>query len=189
MFPKILEIDRYLFLKINRDLQNSTFDFLMPLFRNPFFWIPLYLFLILYVGINFKSKALMWVGFAFVTASATDFISSKIIKPYFARPRPCIDPDFYTQVRMLAKYCGGNGSFTSSHAANHFGLAMFIVITIGFMFPKFKFLFFLWATIICVAQIYVGVHYPSDIVGGAILGTSVGYFMGVFFNKNYFLSS
>ena len=183
MLRKLIEIDRYLFLKINRDCSNSFFDTVMPFLREPKFWAPVYLFVLIFVIINFGKKAFGWCIAAIVTVALTDFISSKIIKPFFARPRPCMDPDFSAQVNLVASYCGGNGSFTSSHASNHFGLAMFFFITMQQLAPKFIKLFFVWALIICFAQIYVGVHYPSDIVGGAILGGFTGYFVGKFYNN------
>ena len=183
MLRKLIEIDRYLFLKINRDCSNSFFDTVMPFLREPKFWAPVYLFVLLFVIFNFGKKAMLWIIGALVTVAITDSISSKIIKPFFARPRPCMDPDFSAQVNLVASYCGGNGSFTSSHASNHFGLAMFFFITMQQLAPKFIKLFFVWAFIICFAQIYVGVHYPSDIVGGAILGGFTGYFVGKFYNN------
>ena len=183
MLRKLIEIDRYLFLKINRDCSNSFFDTVMPFLREPKFWAPVYLFVLIFVIINFGKKAFWWCIAAIVTVALTDSISSKIIKPFFARPRPCMDPDFSAQVNLIASYCGGNGSFTSSHASNHFGLAMFFFITMQQLAPKFIKLFFVWAFIICFAQIYVGVHYPSDIVGGAILGGFTGYFVGKFYNN------
>ncbi len=190
MLKKLLEIDRYLFLKINRDCSNSFFDTVMPFLREPKFWAPLYLFVLFFIILNFRKKAFLWSIGAIVTVALTDSISSKIIKPFFARPRPCMDVDFSAQVRLVASYCGGNGSFTSSHATNHFGLAMFFFVTMQHLAPKYVKFFFLWAALVCFAQIYVGVHYPSDIIGGALFGTLVGNFVGKFFNnKNGLLQS
>lgn len=175
MLKKISEVDRFLFLKINQESKNNFFDTIMPFIREAIFWAPLYLFILLFVLINFGKKAIWWVFSAAATVALTDTISSKIIKPFFARPRPCLDPEFSAKVRLLANYCGGNGSFTSSHAANHFGLAMFIFITLRHVAPKTVWLFFGWAALICFAQIYVGVHYPTDVAGGAVLGMLTGY--------------
>jgi membrane-associated phospholipid phosphatase len=183
MLKKLLEIDRYLFLKINKDCSNSFFDTIMPFFREPKFWAPLYLFVLLFMILNFGKKAVWWAIGAIITVALTDSISSKIIKPFFARPRPCMDPDFSAQVRLVADYCGGNGSFTSSHASNHFGLAMFFFVTMEHIAPKYIKYFFLWAALVCFAQVYVGVHYPSDIIGGALLGMFIGKFVGRFYNN------
>ena len=183
MLKKLLEIDRYFFLKINKDCSNSFFDSVMPFFREPIFWAPLYLFVLFFIILNFSKKAVWWCIGAIVTVALTDSISSKIIKPLFARPRPCMDPEFSAQVKLVASYCGGNGSFTSSHAANHFGLAMFFFVTLQHIAPKFINYFFLWAALVCFAQIYVGVHYPSDIIVGALLGILIGNFVAKFYNN------
>lgn len=183
MLQKIIDLDRYLFLKINQESRNGFFDTIMPFFREAKFWAPLYLFLFLFVLFNFGKKALWWALAAIATITITDTISSKIIKPLIARPRPCLDPEFAMNVRLLANYCGSNGSFTSSHAANHFGLAMFLFITLRHIAPKTIYLVFIWAAFICISQIYVGVHYPTDVAGGAILGILTGWITGFFLNR------
>jgi undecaprenyl-diphosphatase len=78
------------------------------------------------------------------------------------------------QIRFLAKTCGMNGSFTSSHATNHFAVAMFLYQTLK-RFSPFWAIAFVWAGLISYAQIYVGVHYPADILGGTLLGCGLGY--------------
>ena len=182
MLKKLLEIDRYLFLKINQGCRNVFFDTIMPFFREPKFWAPLYLFILVFIFLNFGKKAIWWVMASAITVSLTDTVSSKFIKPFFARPRPCMDADFSSRVRLVAAYCGSNGSFTSSHATNHFGLAMFFFVTMQHLAPKFVPYFFVWATLVCFAQVYVGVHYPSDVAGGAILGILIGGAVGKFYN-------
>ncbi len=182
MLKKIIEIDQYLFLKINQVGQNSFFDTMLPFARTPVFWVPFYLFLIVFVFINFGKKAWWWVCGFLLNVSLTDIISSKIIKPLVARPRPCMDEIFSMKVRLLAS-CGANGSFTSSHAANHFGIAMFLFITLKHFSPKFIYAVFVWAAVICYAQIYVGVHYPTDIIGGTLVGLFIGWITGNFYNK------
>jgi undecaprenyl-diphosphatase len=83
----------------------------------------------------------------------------------------------------LLANCGTGGGFTSAHAANHFGLAMFLFITLRPILGNWLYLFFVWAAIICFAQVYVGVHYPFDILAGAILGCLVGWGIATIFIK------
>jgi undecaprenyl-diphosphatase len=77
------------------------------------------------------------------------------------------------QIRFLAKYCGSNPSFTSSHALNHFAFAAFVVSSFKGV-SKWIYLLFVWAAIISYSQVYVGVHYPSDVIAGGLLGTLLG---------------
>jgi undecaprenyl-diphosphatase len=87
------------------------------------------------------------------------------------------------QTRLLLDYCSGGFSFTSSHAANHFGIAVFLVVTLQPLLKNYRYLFLIWAAIIAYAQVYVGVHFPLDIFVGAIIGIIVGYFNGKLFHK------
>ncbi|MEO6252953.1 MAG: phosphatase PAP2 family protein [Ferruginibacter sp.] len=172
---QLIHLDKELFKLINGQWTNGFFDWITPWLRNSTVWVPLYFFLFLFLVINFKKQGLWIFFFAVITVIITDHVSSKIIKPYFGRLRPCNDPDMIGMVRYFLHYRPGNGSFTSSHAANHFGLAMFLYATLKKYFGKWTWLFFVWAFMIGYAQIYVGVHYPFDVLGGAIFGCLVGY--------------
>ncbi len=180
---KLIDLDKWFFVKINKEGANNVFDQVMPYLRQPYVWAPFYLFLLVFVLINFKKKALSWILFISETAGITDYTSSHILKPWIARLRPCNDPEVISNIRLLASYCGQNGSFTSSHAANHFGMAMFLFITLRPVWGNGCWLFFLWATLICYSQVYVGVHFPLDVIGGAVLGCMAGFFTAALFLK------
>ena len=177
IFQSLQSFDQSLFVFINRVAMHPVLDTVMPLCRASTFWIPLYLFLVVYVFVNFGKKGWAWLLFAFLTVLLTDQFSSSIIKNWVQRPRPCADPLFSNQVRLLLDHCSGGYSFTSSHATNHFGIATFLVVTLGRYFGKWKWLLFFWAALICYAQVYVGVHYPLDVVFGALLGFVIGHFV------------
>jgi undecaprenyl-diphosphatase len=102
----------------------------------------------------------------------TDFISSGILKPFIGRIRPCYEAAL--DVRSLLG-CGGKYSMPSSHSANHFGQAMFWFSVVSYKFNKKWYWVWLWAFIICYAQVYVGKHYPGDILLGMILGITIGF--------------
>ncbi|MEJ7626129.1 MAG: phosphatase PAP2 family protein [Ferruginibacter sp.] len=180
---RLIEFDKWLFVKLNRDGANELFDYLMPFFRQTFIWFPLYLFMALFIIINFPKKAFTWLLCIIVAVSSTDMISSRLIKPWIGRLRPCNDPDIAANLHFLAAYCGQNGSFTSSHAANHFAMATFFFFTLLPLFGRWCYLFFLWAVLVCYSQVYVGVHYPLDILGGAFLGIAAGGLAARFFIK------
>ena len=78
------------------------------------------------------------------------------------------------QINVLAKYCGANGSFTSSHAMNHFAFAAYVYFTFR-RFSAYFSLLFIWAAFISFSQVYVGVHYPSDVLCGGLLGCGFGW--------------
>jgi membrane-associated phospholipid phosphatase len=187
VMEQLLLYDKRLFKLINYYWHNNFFDWLMPWLRNSSMWMPLYLFLLIYAVVNYKKTGWWWIIFAAGTVILTDFVSSKIIKENIFRLRPCNDPVIAGWVRVLVGYRPGSSSFTSSHAANHFGMAMFLYLTLKEQYGKWPAVFFLWAFSISFAQVYVGVHYPLDVTCGAIIGILIGYLCGKSFNRNYVL--
>ncbi len=162
-------IDKIIFLIIHNDSDHKVLDSIIPIFRNANTWIPLYIF-ILYFSIKVGNvKAWQFILFTILTFAASDIISAAVLKPMFARLRPCHDPELRSLIRNIIP-CGGLYSLPSSHAANHFALACFWYRAIFIMTgKKWKWLW-IWASVIGYSQIYVGKHYPSDILAGAILG-------------------
>ena len=185
---QLISVDKYLFRLINSSWSNPVFDWLMPWLRNANVWAPLYLFMILLILINFKKTGWVWVLFAAGNSILTDFVSSTIIKGSIWRVRPCNDPEFSGWINILVGHKPQNSSFTSSHAANHFGIAMFIFLTLQKDFGKWPQLFFIWAAMISYAQVYVGVHFPLDVIGGSLIGILIGYLSGRSFNRYYGLA-
>lgn len=182
-FKTIAALDQSWFIWINQKATHPFLDTILPLMRESTFWIPLYLFLIIFVFVNFGKKGWIWLLFAALTVLLTDQISSGLIKNFVQRPRPCFDSNFYSQVRLLLDHCSGGYSFTSSHATNHYGIATFLFATLGSYFGHWKYLLFVWASLICYAQVYVGVHYPLDVIVGAILGYIIGSIVYMAYQK------
>jgi undecaprenyl-diphosphatase len=182
MLKLIRAADHRLFEIINQGTANSVADNILPFFRAPLFWAPLYIFLLLTVILQKPKQALLWTISWITTIAATDLISSRLIKPFFGRLRPCNNPELQDSIRILVDHCGQNGSFTSSHAANHFGMAMFFFITLKWKNKFLVNLFFIWAALIAYAQVYVGVHFPTDVIGGCVLGLIVGKISGTVHN-------
>jgi undecaprenyl-diphosphatase len=170
---QLLTIDEQLFFAINHGWSNSVFDLLLPLFREKLFWLPLYVFLIAWMFFNLPSRK---VGLALVIVALavglSDTLSSKVVKPMIQRDRPCNDPVIGDLVQLRVR-CGGGYSFTSSHATNHFAVAT-ILYLLFFGIVKYRWPIFVWAGLISVSQVYVGVHYPFDILGGSVLGLFIG---------------
>ncbi|ASZ11451.1 phosphatase PAP2 family protein [Chitinophaga pendula] len=182
MLEKLLRFDTKLFFYINGKWIHPWLDTIFLWLREPYFWAPLYLFLALFAVINYRWRGFFWIVFFIITFGLADQ-SSLFIKEAVGRIRPCRDPLIGQFVRVLAAHCPFSGSFTSSHAANHFALATFSFLTLKSAFRRYVWLFYVWALAIGYAQIYVGVHYPLDITGGAILGLLLGTFSGGFFQR------
>lgn len=173
MLEQVLQIDSKAFEFIHFQWSNSVFDWLMPFLREKTTWIPLYVFIIGYSFWRFYLKsAFFLIGALCMTVGLTDFISSQLIKKAVDRPRPCQVNTFINDIHELAP-CGGGYSFPSSHAANHFGLAVFLLFAFGLRYPWIKIPLLLWPTSISIAQVYVGLHYPADIIVGAVLGSLI----------------
>lgn len=175
MIEQLIEIDKQLFLSVNQGLANQFFDFLMPILRNPYTWAPLYLFFIIFAIRNYKKKGIIMILLLLATFGLGDFTSASIIKPEVMRVRPCNDVPFKEQVTTRVR-CGSGYSMPSSHATNHFAIGVFILMLFRRKWKPIVWLSLLWAASISFAQIYVGVHYPGDILIGTILGTAIGLF-------------
>jgi membrane-associated phospholipid phosphatase len=180
-FQKLVHADYAMMLKLNRDWQIPFFDTIALFIRESTFWIPLYVFLLLFITINYGRKGFWWAVALIGLVALTDLFSSQVVKEVLYRPRPCRDELMAHQIRFLAKTCGMNGSFTSSHATNHFAIAMFIYQTMK-KTSSWWGIAFIWAGLISYAQVYVGVHYPFDILGGALIGSLAGFIAARLFN-------
>lgn len=178
----LIQYDIALFTRINGQWNTAFLDWLLPLLRDQYFWSPLYLFLASFMIMNFGKNGFYWVLAFLVTFSIGDIVSSHLIKPAVGRLRPCNDPLLADSVRRLI-HCGSGKSFTSSHATNHFALGMFCFKTFVFAGAPWRWMFLFWAMIISYSQVYVGVHFPLDIIGGGILGAMIGWMTGTLFNQ------
>jgi membrane-associated phospholipid phosphatase len=178
----LLQFDRHLFHFINHDLGNAFFDLVMPVLRNPLVWIPLYVFIFIFCLWRYKKQGTIIILLLALTFGAADYGSATIIKSMYKRVRPCNDPAMAaTIVRRVD--CGTGYSFPSAHASNHFAIAVFLSIV---FYKKYKWVLpvsLLWAATISFAQVYVGVHYPIDVIGGTIYGVLVGWLFGWIFWK------
>ena len=183
MLEQLHNWDVYFFYKINTVWTSSFLDHIFPWWRDSTTWYPLYLFLLLFVIINFGWRIWTYILFVALNVTITDQLSSTFFKHWVPRLRPCQDPFMHGVVRMILNHCSGGNSFPSSHATNHFGAAVFFFCTLKPYFKNYAYLFFFWAATVSYGQVYVGVHYPTDIIGGAIIGSMIGYIMALIFNK------
>ena len=148
-------------------MQNGFFDYLLPILRNKLTWIPLYI----YLCINLVRKRLAWVCIgAIVCVALSDLICSKLLKECFERLRPCYSLSKQAWFREFG-LCSSTYSFPSCHTLNHAAISSFLW---QFFDKKYRWLFILWVFVIGYSQVYIGVHYPSDALAGAIIGVLFG---------------
>ncbi len=161
MIELLLQIDRTLFLFINGSLANPVTDWVMPIITNDNLLRLIYgATLVILLGAG--RKRFVWVvGFSLLVVALTDQTSSALLKPWIGRMRPCK----VMEVHLLVG-CGTGFAFPSSHAANLFGQAVFF----GLLFKKYLPYLLGFAFLVGVSRIFVGVHYPLDIVGGIVAG-------------------
>ncbi len=154
----------------------------MPYWRSKYLWAPLYLFLLCFLLINFGRKGGFLVVTALLTIVIADTVSSQLLKKQVQRLRPCRTEQLAQDLHLLVP-CGSGYSFPSSHATNHFALALLLIVTLRRRFRWIVFPLLLWAASIALGQVYVGVHFPLDVIGGALLGTAIGSAMGYWFRR------
>ena len=169
MIEEIIDFDKFVFLYLN-SLGSKSFDFFWLLITNKFLNFIIYLSLLFAVYRRYgKIKALNVFLLVLILIGVVDQ-TTNFTKFFFERPRPCYDEQISLLSRLVSSKCGGKFSFFSAHASNSFALATFF----SFIFKNFKFLkvvIVFFASLIAYSRIYIGVHYPMDIMIGAIVGT------------------
>ena len=184
MLAEIIQLDHQLFYAINSGLSNVFFDLVMPILRNRYTWVPLYIFIIYYFVKNYKLKGLYLTLTLISCFAFADFTSASLIKKAIKRPRPCNEITFKKQVIMLVN-CGSGFSFPSTHATDHFAIALFTICVCIKKKKYVNFALFSWAFLIAFAQVYVGVHFPLDVICGAVYGSLIGLVFAYFFNLKF----
>ncbi len=168
-------IDTQLFFWINTGLANPVTDMLMPFVTNKWTWLPVWLLVL--GGILWKGKRRdRWILLvALLSVFSADLFAFRVMKKNIERVRPCNALD---NVHLLVRKSTSN-SMPSNHAANFFALAM----AFGFYYRRYRGLLFGLAALVGVSRIFVGVHYPFDVVMGALVGVIWALFWIFMFNR------
>ena len=172
MIEALESLDRALFLFLN-GLHCDALDPIMMWISGKFVWIPFYLLLIVLIVRKHEWKSLIIIIPALVVmVTLSDQISVQVFKNGFERYRPCHNEDIKSMIHLLGN-CGGQYGFISSHATNTFALAAFIICVMRS--TPLTYTMFIWAAVVSYSRIYLGVHYPADVLTGALVGWLVGY--------------
>lgn len=175
------------FLWLN-SLHTPLMDKVMYAITHRYTFIPLYIFLIYLVFRVVKNQPFQKLAYILLSVGLADRVTSGLMKPYFQRLRPCHDPAISNLVHTVTD-CGGQFGFVSSHAANTFALAFcYYLLFKGLMklniAIKFIIIFlFIWAIIVSYSRIYIGVHYPTDVIVGGLVGSLISIFLFILLNK------
>lgn len=175
------------FLVFLNSLHNAFFDGFMWAITGTKIWIPLYLLILFFIFKKFELKEAFLIVLFFIAAVAlADLTSVRLFKEVFMRFRPSHNPLISDFLHLHvyddgSLYRGGKFGFVSSHAANTFAVAMFSSLI--FRIKNYIFFIFFWASIVSYSRIYLGVHYPLDILGGALLGIFISYIFYFFLTK------
>jgi undecaprenyl-diphosphatase len=168
------DLDHWLLLAINHT-HTPALDRLMVFASDRYVWFPAYAMLILWLVDIFRRQAWQLLPLLVGTVALADSIASKLFKPFFGRLRPCHAPGLAGQLH-LPDGCGGQFGFLSSHAANSFALAFFLLFALsGSRFRALKITAFFWAGLLSYSRVYLAAHYPSDVLGGALVGAVLGW--------------
>ncbi len=186
MFETLELFDRKFFLAINSRHTDFLDNIMWQMSKDwPTVVFGLIFAYFFYKNFQFKNMASLLLGVALVLA-CTD-LSTNLIKHQVKRYRPSHNLEIKEQVHLVNEYKGGTYGFYSSHAANAFGLITFFYLSAGWISKRKKILFFLYPAIVGFSRVYLGVHYPSDILVGAIngliFGTLIFYIINTYFYK------
>lgn len=182
MLDTLLKWDTQLFLFLN-GLHSPFWDPIMVFASGKLTWLPLYLLLIYFIARKHRWTTIWWLVAITLVIVATDQISVGLFKNVFQRLRPCHTPELQDLIHLVGR-CGGQFGFVSSHAANTFGVAVFLSLLFSKKWVTYSLL--IWAAFVSYSRIYLGVHFPGDVLCGAILGAGIG--ISIWLPANYFIN-
>lgn len=198
MIESIINLDKQVFYFINVGLSNPITDFAMPIITNGRIWLPIYISLFIYLIffnhlksdeylsrnnqlnyfkdlLQYNKNGFMIAGLVAISAILADQISAHLIKDLVGRHRPCQE---LQNIHLLVS-CGSGKSFPSAHSTNNFAAA----VILSHFFKNKRFIFYSISSIVALSRVFVGVHYPIDILTGAILGSLISIFLLYVYKK------
>ncbi len=146
------------------------------------FWIPFYILLFTLIAVKYKWYSLLALLFVIIAVALADLTSVHLFKNVFQRLRPCYNTELVDVINNIVG-CGGKYGFVSSHAANSFAIVAITIKLIGDKYKWINWLMPFWGILILYSRVYLGKHYPGDVIAGAILGILIAYLTYLAFAK------
>lgn len=183
MLEQLVELDHELFLYLN-GLGSSVWDGFWLFYTNKKHWIPMYIVLLIVMYKQRGNKNFVWALIVIVAMVAFTDQVTNLFKHSVKRPRPCYQTNVMDNMRLVRDWCGGKYGYFSGHSSNSMAVAIFVGLT---LLKRQKYLIFIlvfWAFLMAYSRIYVGVHYPLDIISGMAFGAFSGF---IFFKLEKYL--
>lgn len=174
MLEELIQQDKEIFLFLN-SLGTTTWDGFWLFITNKFSSIPLYALLLFFTFKQYGvKKTVIVIIFVALLITATDQLAN-FFKYGVQRLRPCHDIDINMVARLIKKSCGGKFGYFSAHASNAMALALFFSVLLGSKIKYITSLLLIWAVLVAYSRIYIGVHFPLDVLTGIVIGTIFGW--------------
>jgi undecaprenyl-diphosphatase len=180
MIEFLKNIDEALFLFLN-GIHNNIVDFFIYWITKKETWYPIYAIIFIWMTWKYKRRAIIPIIIVIVAITISDQFTSSFMKTFFERLRPCHEPTISHLVHIVDG-CGGQFGFASSHASNSFTLTTLLYL---FFKPNLRYtlILFIWAVLVSYSRVYVGVHYPGDVIVGGIIGYLIAVILFFLYSK------
>ncbi|GGH46167.1 phosphoesterase [Mangrovimonas yunxiaonensis] len=183
MLEQLLQFDTDLFLYLNK-LGTETWDGFWMFYTTKFNWIPFYAVLLYFIFKQENRK--MFVVILLLVVAMVTFTDqvTNLFKHGLMRPRPCHEEALQSLMRLVKPYCGGKYGYFSGHASNSMAVAIFSGLLLRKRFKNVIWMMIVWSIAMGYSRIYIGVHYPLDVLSGLVFGALSGY---MFYRLSLFL--
>src|ERR1017187_599755 len=178
----LMELDKWLLLLINSH-HNSFWDSIMLFASGIINWFPVYIFLLFLVIYKLRKESWLLILLVIPLIFASDELASAVLKPLVHRLRPSHEPGIEYLLHFVSGYRGGLYGFVSSHACNFFAVAIYLHLTASGKIRWLPFLMYPIVFLVIYSRIYLGVHYPSDVIAGSLLGALLGWLTAKIYNR------
>jgi undecaprenyl-diphosphatase len=180
MFDKLAALDTNLFLLLN-SWHTPFWDHTMWFISGKIEWLPLYVLVLAFIIYHYKKQSILIIAGILLAVTLADQLAVHAFKDVFERLRPSHNPNLVDRIHLVNGYKGGLYGFVSNHAANTFAFALFVCLLLKNKW--FTVGIFFWAILVSYSRIYLGVHYPGDVLCGAILGSLIGWLVFIIYDK------